>query len=249
MNDLQVKHKRVYKVNDKGEVFWVLIIFDISSSHYIGLNVMKNSSETSVYLNSIQKHVEVSVIRDYKSSMIIDGVYMSGMPLEITNQELSMLFKKCKKTLVDYLNNNIKADVDGITYLKWEKDKYILNSSDNQAFLSTKQNAIYWVNMGYGVGSEIRKIRPAIVWRITKDKRMATLIPLTTKNHNDKSYFHYDLCEMKNCTAKIECMGNYSTKRIIAPYFKNDTLIFVSKKETEDLKKIIKRYYTFEFDN
>lgn len=249
MSDLQVKHKRVYKVNDKGEISWVLIIFDISSFHYIGLNVMKECTDTSIYLNSIQKYVELSVIRDYKSSMIIDGVYISGMPLEITNQELYLLFKKCKKTLISYLNNNVKADVDGITYLKWEKDKYILNASDNQAFLSTKQNAIYWVNMGYGVGSEIRKIRPAIVWRVTKDKKMATLIPLTTKNYDDKSYFHYDLSEMKNCTAKVEYLSNYSTKRIIAPYFKNDTLVFINKKEIEDLKKIIKKYYTFEFDN
>ena len=112
------------------------------------------------------------------------------------------------------MNINIKNNVDGISYLKWCRDKHILNSKDIKSN-KLKQNGIYWINMGYNVGSELRKLRPAILWRPTGDKKTWTMIPLTTKKKNDNYYFHYDLECLSEGSAKLENMMNYSYKRII----------------------------------
>ena len=92
----------------------------------------------------------------------------------------------------------------------------------------------------------LRKIRPAILWISTSDKKIWTIIPLTTKDLNDKYYFHYDLNNKCLYSAKIESISNISYKRIIEPYFLKYKLCFIDKIDVETIKKIIKKYYTFE---
>ena len=119
------------------------------------------------------------------------------------------------------LNKNIKSDIDGINYIKWCRDKYFIKQKDVEED-KLIQNAIYWVDFGIGVGSELRKIRPAILWRPISDKKLWTMIPLTTKRRFDIYDFHYDRECLAEGTAKIENMMNLSSKRILAPYFAKD---------------------------
>ena len=142
------------------------------------------------------------------------------------------------------MNKCIKNNIDGINYIKWCRDKFIINQKnvENEQLI---QNAIYWVDFGVGVGSELRKLRPAILWRPTGDKNLWTMIPLTTKKRDDKYYFHYDLECIAEGTAKIENMMNLSSKRILAPYFAKDKLAIITKKDYEEIKKAISKYYLF----
>lgn len=242
----QIIYKRVYEVMDSGMSYWILVLFNISGYHYVGLKVHSSSTPSSILLSSINKHVDLFGIREYTRSMIKRCIYEKNRPLEVSDDEFVTLFEKCKGSLLGYLDKSIPANTDGITYLKWCKDKYILNRNDTLVTFALRQNAIYWVNMGYGVGSEIRKIRPAILWRSTNDRKMWTIIPLTTKAKNDEYYFHYDLTTVQNSTAKIEGLVQISVKRILSPYYKKNLLAFISQDEKEDIKRIIKRYYCFE---
>ena len=145
---------------------------------------------------------------------------------------------------MNFLNKNIKSDIDGISYIKWCRDKYIINQKDIEAD-KLIQNAIYWVDFGIGVGSELRKLRPAILWRPASHKTMWTMIPLTTKRRSDIYDFHYDLECLAEGTAKIENMMNLSSKRILAPYFAKDKLAIITKKDYTEIKKAISKYYLF----
>lgn len=107
------------------------------------------------------------------------------------------------------------------------------------------QNAIYWVDFGIGVGSELRKIRPAILWRPISDKKLWTMIPLTTKRRSDKYYFHFNLECLAEGTAKIENMTNLSLKRILTPYFAKGKLAIITNKDYNEIKKAISKYYLF----
>ena len=71
------------------------------------------------------------------------------------------------------------------------------------------------------------------------------MIPLTTKRRNDKYYFHYDVECLNEGTAKIENLMNLSVKRILAPYFSRDKLAILTKKDYNEIKKIISKYYLF----
>ena len=120
----------------------------------------------------------------------------------------------------------------------------MLNNSEFE-HSKLKQNGIYWVNFGTNVGSELRKLRPAILWRSSSDKKMWTVIPLSTKCLSDKYYFHYDIECLPFGTAKIESMTNFSYKRIREPYFYNKKIAYITKKDHENISKAISKYYLF----
>ena len=242
---MNIYSKRIYEIAENNNKYWVLILFDISGYHYVGLRVRPDATRTTLYVESIDKQIDLYGIREYSHSMIKRCIYEKNKPLEITDDELFLLLEKSKDSTLQYLKKNISPNVDGITYLKWCKDKFILNNKYKGSFFALKQGAIYWANMGYGVGSEMRKIRPVIVWRVSKDKSMCTIIPLTSKRYNDNYYFHYDLQSLPKATARIENMMNLSTKRLFEPYYLKGTLVFISNDDKDEIVKIIERYYLF----
>ena len=201
---LTINFKQIYETNERVDKEWVLIIYDISANHYVGMPVYSKEKEGCIYCNSINKYVDVNKIADYNRSKMNRCIYVHGKPLKLTKKDFNLILQ----------------------------DKLI-------------QNAIYWVDFGIGIGSELRKLRPAILWRPTSYKKLWTMIPLTTKRRTDKYYFHYDLECLAEGTAKIENMMNLSAKRILAPYFSKDKLAIITKKDYSEIKKAISKYYLF----
>ncbi len=189
---LTINHKQIYETNENGKNEWVLIIYDISANHYVGVPINSKDTDNSIYLKSINKYADLKSIKDCKKNNMSRCIYQKGKPLKILDKEYNEILIQCKNTLINYLNSNVNSNIDGVTYLKWCRDKFIINNQQIQS-MSLKQNGIYWINMGYNIGSELRKLRPAILWRSTKDKKTWTIIPLTTKKRNDNYYFHYDV--------------------------------------------------------
>ena len=241
---LTINFKQIYETNEKVDKEWVLIIYDISANHYVGMPVYSKKNDGCIYCKSIDKYVNVNKISDYSRSKMSRCIYIHGNPVKISKKDYNLILQEGKNSLINFLNKNIKSDIDGISYIKWCRDKYIINQ---KAIEEDKliQKAIYWVNFGIGIGSELRKLRPAILWRPTNDKKLWTMIPLTTKKRSDKYYFHYDLECLAEGTAKIENMMNLSAKRILAPYFAKDKLAILTKKDYNEIKKIISKYYLF----
>ena len=241
---LKINFKQIYETNEKADKEWVLIIYDISGNHYVGMPIYSEEKEGCIYCKSINKYVDVNKISDYNRSKMNRCIYVNRKPIKLSSKDFKLILKEGKNSLINFLNKNITSDVDGINYIKWCRDKYIINQKDIESD-KLIQNAIYWVDFGIGVGSELRKIRPAILWRPTSDKRLWTMIPLTTKRRADKYYFHYDLECLTEGTAKIENIMNLSSKRILAPYFAKDKLAILTKKDYEEVKKAISKYYLF----
>ena len=241
---LVINYKQVYETDENNKKEWILIIYDISSNHYVGMPVYSTAHDNYVYLKSINKYANISKIRDYNRAKMKRCIYEHDKPLKLSIKDYNMLLKECKNSLIDFLNKKVKNDIEGLNYIKWCKDKYIINKKEIEVN-NLKQNAIYWVNFGVGVGSELRKLRPAILWKSTGDKNLWTMIPLTTKRRSDSYYFHYDLDCLKEGTAKIENIMNLSSKRIVAPYFFRDKLAHLTKNDYKEIKKIISKYYLF----
>ena len=237
---LTINYKQLYEMHENNETKWVLILYDISKNHYVGLPVYERKKEGSIFCPSIKKYLGINQIDDYSKSKIKKCIYEKGKPLKVSQKDYNYILHRCKNNLIEFLNKNINNDVEGISYIKWCRDKFIINESSikNNNLI---QNGIYWVNFGIGIGSELRKLRPAILWRSTGDKNIWTVIPLTTKNNGDKYYFHYDLECLKERTAKIESIMNLSYKRIISPY-----LAIITKADYMKIKKIISQYYLFQ---
>lgn len=75
---------------------------------------------------------------------------------------------------------------------------------------------------------------------------MWTVLPLTSKHKDDNYYFRYDLLNEKFGTVRIENLINISSNRIREPYYLNNKIATITKKDNDAILKIIKKYYTFE---
>lgn len=54
---------------------WVLILYDISQNHYVGIPVYSENKDNSVYLKSINKYAVLSEIDDY-NRQALKGVFI-----------------------------------------------------------------------------------------------------------------------------------------------------------------------------
>ncbi|MBQ9011940.1 MAG: type II toxin-antitoxin system PemK/MazF family toxin [Bacilli bacterium] len=238
---LTINWKQVYQTND----MWVLILYDISKNHYVGVPVYSKKQKNSIYLKSIKRYIVLDEIVDYNYSSIKKAVYINGKKLVITNDEFKEVLLKAKDTFLNYVKSNTDNTPNGIAYNKWCKDKLDLINKETHT-IELKVGAVCWVDLGYNIGNELRKLRPAILWRSSSDKKMWTVIPITSKRKNDKYYFHYDLITESLGTARIENLINISSSRIKAPYYKKDKVAKITKKDNDEILKTIKRYYAFE---
>ena len=243
---LTINWKQIYEFNLNDNKQWILILYDISQNHYVGVPVYNEEKENSVHLKSINKYVVLDEITDYNRSNIKRCVYIKGKPIKITNKEFDDILLKSKIGFLNYVKDNTNNDPDGISYNKWCKDKLELIKKKDDDTTSLKVGAIYWVDLGYNIGSELRKLRPAILWRSASNKKMWTAIPLTSKHKDDNYYFHYDLSDEKLGTARVENLINVSVNRIREPYYIKNKIATITKKDNDLILKIIKKYYAFE---
>ena len=178
---------------------------------------------------------------------ILNGlVYVKGKFLKVNNKDFSTILKLLKKSLLQKLDKKIDYNnIEKIKYLKWCYDKLLLDSKDVNIF-TLKTGSICWVDFGQNIGSELQKLRPAILWRSSSDKKMWTVIPLSSKCYNDKYYFHCDISGLPCSTAKLESISNFSYKRIREPLFYNKKIAHLSKDDYTNILVCLKKYYTFE---
>ena len=154
--------------------------------------------------------------------------------------------KYLKNSLLKKLNINTNyKNIENIKYLKWCYDKLLLEST-NYNISHLKPGCVCGVNFGQNIGSELRKLRPAILWRSSADRKMWTVIPLSSKCYNDKYYFHCDIITLPCSTAKLESMSNFSYKRIREPFFHNKKIAHLSKKDYNNILLSLKKYYLFD---
>ena len=207
---------------------------------------MNEEKKNSIHLKSINKYIMLDEITDYSRSNIKRCIYIKGKPIKITNKEFDDILLKSKDNFLKYVKDNTNNDSDGISYNKWCRDKLELINKNADDITNLKVGAICWIDLGYNIGNELRKLRPAILWRSSSNKKMWTAIPLTSKHKNDNYYFHYDLIDNNLGTARIENLINISTNRIKEPYFIKNKIATITKKDNDEILKILKKYYAFE---
>lgn len=107
---------------------------------------------------------------------ILNGlVYIKGKFLKVTNKDFFNILKLLKESLMQKLDKKIDfKNIEKIKYLKWCYDKILLDTTNN-IISNLKPCSICWVDFGQNIGSELRKLRPAILWRSSSDKKIAHL--------------------------------------------------------------------------
>lgn len=70
-----INWKQIYEVSLNETKQWVLILYDISQNHYVGIPVYNENKDNSVYLKSINKYAVLSEIDDY-NRQALKGVFI-----------------------------------------------------------------------------------------------------------------------------------------------------------------------------
>ncbi|MDD2496323.1 MAG: type II toxin-antitoxin system PemK/MazF family toxin [Tissierellia bacterium] len=245
---MRVVFNNLYLATIEGTETKVLILYNLSANHYVGLIVTDIKEENSNYISCIDKYIDFSKIIDIARKEINSPIYSKGKILSIDFGTRNYITKNLKKTLISKLDTSTNHRIpDDLSFLKWTCKKQKLNSETIPIDLDKlKAFQICWMDFGFNVGSELRKIRPAVLWRSTTDKKMWTVIPLSTKCKEDSYYFHYDLTSLNDCSVKIESLMNLSANRIIEPYYIKNRIAYLNKNDYNNIKNILKKYYIFE---
>ncbi len=96
---LTINFKQIYETTESGQKEWVLILYDISANHYVGVPIYSKESDNTIYLKSINKYASTSFIKDYSRSNMTRCIYQRSKPLKITNNEYNQLLISCKDSL------------------------------------------------------------------------------------------------------------------------------------------------------
>ena len=245
VNKLTIKAKEIWKVNINEKVKWILVLYNISFNHFVGVPIYDFEKDDRVYIPSINKFASPNEINEYTPNVVEKRMILKGEIAQINNYELRKVISFTKQSLLEFIRKNTKNDFEGLSYVKWCKDKLNLIHLDNQDLKKEHYHNydICWIDFGYNIGNELRKLRPAILWRYSSSKEMWTVLPLTSKRDNDKYFYHYDLENKKIGTVKIENMANISVKRIKMPYYIQNKVAKISNNDYKEIIKILKRYY------
>ena len=108
---LTINFKQIYETNEKVDKEWVVIIYDISANHYVGMPVYSKEKEGCIYCNSINKYVDINKIADYNRSKMNRCIYVHGKPLKLTKKDLNLifLFKNSSKEFFPSCNTRLKS--------------------------------------------------------------------------------------------------------------------------------------------
>lgn len=238
--------KEIWKVNQNDKIKWILVLYKISFNHFVGVPVYDFDGYGRVYIPSINKFASPSEVNDYSNSIVEKRMILNKEMVKVKDKELQSVISITKEYLLDFINRHTKNDNNGLSYVKWCKDKLelIIKEKEEINKYSYHNFDICWIDFGYNIGNELRKLRPAILWRYSNDKEMWTVIPITSKRESDKYFYHYDLEYKKLGTVKIENLANVSVRRIKMPYYIDKKKAKISDNDKKEILRKIKNYYT-----
>lgn len=194
----------------------------------------------------------------YLKGKIVTVDYQSY--LEVSEIVLHKLLKKTNATyqslsharFSDMQNKNYILTEDYYKFLTWFDYKtklqyqFSLNNTPDLVL-----NSIVWVELGNNIGSELQKMRPAILFRKIfsnndPNASSAIIIPITSKASAAKyvkSNYPININGKINY-AKINDMQRVSIKRIKYPFKDSENnIVVVCDKDISEIKKMIISYY------
>lgn len=67
---MNVYSKNIYEIYENNKKKHILIIYNISSKHYIGITVHSVNSNNFIYIKSINKYIDINELQEYTISNI-----------------------------------------------------------------------------------------------------------------------------------------------------------------------------------
>ena len=97
MKKLEIHFKNVYTTKSHKNI---LIIYNISAKHFIGIELIKEKEKNLNYLKSINFYYNIENIKEYKYNEFTNALYIKGKPVKIKDNEF-LYFYNLKKVTIE----------------------------------------------------------------------------------------------------------------------------------------------------
>lgn len=211
----------------------------------------------------------VDHIRVLNYNLIFHPLYIKGEVLKVQDFQLKHILSHLCANLLDDLkvsvlsiieknfdfNNNkfykISFVENILKYIYWTLNKTEIKFNNTRLIQNVLKYGIYWAILGDNIGSENKKTRPVLVWKVHEDKENHQnssyfVFPITSKLNGSIYDFNYiiDLNDSKNII-KLNDGRRISVKRIVKPFNDNKTkkLYRLTQTDIKTIKEKISRYF------
>lgn len=250
----KIEYGAYYRTNRTGEIIIPIENTDYHDKIYV-ISVFNNYFKDDGI--KIENRVNADEYVSITSLQELQLVNLKNLIIDKDNKIIRLSPKewnKIKYAIWEYQLEQLKRiyieNDENIRFSSWINRKYRISylvkqnhriNIDNNGKLIILNKNIYWAEMGHNIGSELRKLRPVIIWKHCGDLGYI-VIPITSSNKISK--FRVPLTCLAGKYAVLEHMKYISFKRIKSPLISNmnGKEVKVSIEETEKIKEKLRDF-------
>lgn len=256
---MKLRKRCIYRFNSENGDTPLCIYIGKSQNKkkHIIVPLVPDNIDNSVALDVVNQYALPFNKRSVDKFDIISPLFVNGGYATVSNEvfkEVCLKIISYKLDLISSHTNNLNESFDDynkiLDFLDWKLQKMKFNTSGSLRNFKAFQNGVYWVNLGYNVGSELNKMRPALIWKKRESNIVASdnsyiVIPITSKKKSKKYISNVEI-QLKDrlCYLKLEDMKRVHIDRISMPMLDNDkNIIFIDSDKRIEICQAMQHFY------
>lgn len=184
---------------------------------------------------------------EYKTYLQISEVIINHLLSKTSNTYQVLLHQRFQ----NIQKENYILTEDYYKYLTWFDFKTKLQfEKELKTLPGIKEYSIYWIELGRNIGSELEKLRPALIFKKLFSKKSINdssliVIPISSKFTCHKYSCNYPIIINRKINyVKVNDMKRISIKRLARPFLDSTNQpVVLSNQDMNNIKEIIKNYY------
>lgn len=258
---MNLQKQRIYKYKeaDGSQPLCIYMGSSQNNNGYIIVPLVSESTNSTIKLNVTRQYASPDYHKSIKKHQFISPLYINGQYTDVSYEIFKQISHSVINSKLNYIDTQSQqADANFMDFnkifdfLDWKSKKlsYLIDDSPNS--MPIYENGIYWVDLGYNVGSELNKARPALIWKKRLDNRNSKhnsyiVIPITSKDSAKKYYMNVEVkYNNKTCYMKVEDMKRVHHKRIYKPVLDNKKdIVYIDNETRQRVLDAIQKFYIY----
>lgn len=258
---MDIKKTYIYRYKEQGDTPLCIYLCDTQIKNRILIvPLTPNPSDKTYKLSVTRQYADLSNYKEISKSTITSALFLDSKPVKVSGTDLKELQSFILSDVMDNISKDVYHNTTSLLlfesiyqFLKWKKQKLLLNVLPYQTKTKVYENGIYWASLGVNVGSELNKNRPVLIWKKrcsgNEEKNFSyTVIPITSKEKSKRYYMNVPIViNGQQCYLRIEDMRRINIKRITRPIIDNENkIIFIDNEKRREIMEAIEKFYIFE---
>lgn len=257
---MELKKNYIYRYRDYCGNPLCIYLCDTQTKNRILIVPLTERADGNVYKLSVtRQYADLDNYKEINTGTITSALYLNSSPVRISNSDLQVIQQEILRDVIEKIAFDVKSNNSSFLFesiyqfLKWKREKFLLNVTEYKKKTDVYENALYWASLGVNVGSELNKNRPVLVWKKrsgggNEPNYSYIVIPITSKQKNKKYHMNVPIdVNGRQCFLRIEDMRRINIRRFTRPILNDENkIIFISNEKRNEIMQAIKKFYIFE---